>query len=65
MKDCSFMFYYCKNIINIDLSNFDTSNIINMERMFCGCENLIDINLSNFETKNVTNMSLCFLIVKI
>ena len=60
MKDCSFMFYNCKNIINIDLSNFDTSNIINMERMFCCCENLININLSNFETKNVTSMRSMF-----
>ena len=39
--DCSFMFYNCKNIINIDLSNFNTMNIINMDRMFCCCENLI------------------------
>ena len=56
IKDCSFMFYNCKNIINIDLSNFNTMNIINMDRMFCSCENLIHLNLSNFETKNVTNM---------
>jgi len=58
------MFYNCKNIINIDLSNLNTNNIINMDRMFCRCENLIYLNLSNFETKNVTNMSLYFIDVK-
>ena len=45
------MFYNCKNIEKIDLSKFDSSNVVNMERMFCNCKNLETINLSNFETK--------------
>ena len=30
IKDCSFMFYNCYKIINIDLSSFNISNINNM-----------------------------------
>ena len=48
------MFYGCKNITNIDLSNFDTKNVTNMSGMFFGFKNLINIDLSNFDTKNVT-----------
>ena len=40
INDCSFMFCYCDNIIYIDLSNFNTSNVKNMEWMFSGCSNL-------------------------
>ena len=44
----------------INLYNFDTSNVINMESMFWGCESLTDINLSNSITENVTNFSYMF-----
>ena len=39
LKDCNFMFSGCKNIIDLDLSSFDTKNVINMEYMFLGCSN--------------------------
>jgi len=57
IKDCSFMFYNCKNLVNLDLSSFDTKNATNMKRMFYGCDNLINLDLSSFDTKNVTDMS--------
>ena len=56
IKDCSFIFYDCSNLINIDLSSFDAENVTNMSNMFGGCYNLTNINLSSFDTKNVTNM---------
>ena len=56
IKDCGFMFYNCKNITNIDLSNFNTKNVTNMQGMFAGCKSLKNLNLSNFNTQNVTNM---------
>ena len=56
MKDCRFMFYDCNNIINIDLSSFNTKMTTNMASMFDGCLNLENINLSSFNTENVTNM---------
>ena len=64
IKDCSFMFFNCINLINIDLSSFITKNITNMEFMFHGCANLIDINLSSFDTKNVIDMENMFYMCK-
>mgnify|MGYP003571341013 CR=1 FL=1 len=60
IKDCSKLFFNCSNIINIDLSNFDTKNIINMKEMFNGCQNLKRINLLYLNTKNVKDMSFMF-----
>ena len=55
-KDFSRNINGCVNLININISSFDTSNVTNMMFMFGGCLNLINLNLSNFNTKNVTNM---------
>ena len=49
-----------ENILEIDLSNFDTSKVTNMERMFNNMTNLTTLNLSNFDTSQVTNMSNMF-----
>ena len=57
LTDCSYMFYYCKNILKIDFSNFHTNNVNNMSNMFCYCTNLLSLDLSNFKTQNVKNMS--------
>ena len=45
-----------KNILEIDLSSFDTSRVIEMRYMFCGMSNLTTLNLSNFNTSQVMNM---------
>ena len=45
-----------KNILEIDLSSFDTSRVIEMRHMFCGMSNLTTLNLSNFNTSQVMNM---------
>ena len=50
------MFYGCSSLKELNLSNFNTNNVINMECMFSGCSSLKDLNLSNFNTNNVTNM---------
>ena len=60
IKDCSFMFSGCQNIIKLNLSDFNTKNINNMSCMFSGCEFIEDLDLSSFETTNVTNMSYMF-----
>ena len=60
IKDCSYMFYECSNITNIDLSCFDTKNVTNMSYMFFNCSNLKNIDLSSFNTENVINMSRMF-----
>ena len=56
IKDCSFMFANCKNIIKIDLSTFNTEETISMSYMFSGCDNLVELNLSHFNTKMVQTM---------
>jgi surface protein len=44
----------------LDLSNFDTSNVIDMSYMFNSCGNVNSFNLSSFNTSKVTNMSYMF-----
>ena len=59
--DSSSMFYrgyveQIKNILEIDLSNFDTSKVTDMRYMFYGMSNLTSLNLSNFDTSQVMYM---------
>ena len=61
IKDCSYMFYNCSYLDEIDLSAFDTQYVTNMECMFAMCENLKSIDLSFLYTKNVNNMDQIFL----
>ena len=60
LTDAFVMFMGCKNIIEIDLSSFNSKNITNMAAMFRDCINLTNINFSNFITKNVTIMNSMF-----
>jgi len=57
MKD---MFYGCRNLISLDLSNFDTSNVRSMYYMFDACSNLKTLDLSHWDTSNVTDMGYMF-----
>ena len=61
LYDCSFLFNNCKEIIEIDMSNFDCSQVTSCESMLDGCISLKKLNLgkldfsldvSNFNTKN-------------
>ena len=49
-----------KNILEIDLSSFDTSLVTNMEDMFAYMSSLTTLNLSNFNTLQVTSMRAMF-----
>ena len=49
-----------RNILELDLSNFDTSKVTNMYAMFNGMSNLTTLNLSNFDTSKVTKMWIMF-----
>ena len=61
MKDCSNMFYKCKNLIDINLSSFNTEEVFNMSNMFFGCDKLISLDLSSLNTKNVEYMDAMFM----
>ena len=50
-----YMFYECRSLTYIDLSNFNNSYLGVTSFMFYGCELLTSINLSNFDTSYVFN----------
>ena len=56
----TYMFHNCDNIIELNLSKFNTKNITDMEGMFRECRNLESLDLSSFDTKNVSNMEQMF-----
>ena len=49
-----------KNILELELSSFDTSRVTNMNSMFNGMSNITNLNLSNFDTSKVTGMNSMF-----
>ena len=49
ITDMSYMFYFCENITNIDLSSFDSKKITNISSIFMGCHKLTNIDLSSFD----------------
>jgi surface protein len=60
LNNLNCLFRECKNIIDIDLSNFNSSNINSMDSMFLDCQSLLSINFTNFKTSSVTNMATMF-----
>ena len=60
VTDMSYMFWNCKNLSSLDLTNFNTTKVENMFGMFFFCEKLSSLVLSNFNTANVTDMSNMF-----
>ena len=50
VTDCINMFNNMTNIIYIDLSNFDSSQIENLKNMFYNCISLLSINLNAIHT---------------
>ena len=59
-ENSSYMFLRTPNILDIDISNFDTSKVIDMEYMFIGMSSLTSLDISNFDTSKVTNMECMF-----
>ena len=54
------MFYACSSLQSLDLSNFNTSNVRDMQYMFQSCH-FQSLDLSNFDTSKVTNMDGMFM----
>ena len=55
-KTAYYLFKGCFNLVSLDLSNLDTSNIIYMDEMFRSCYSLTSLDVSNFNTSNVISM---------
>ena len=60
LTDISYMFCNCSSLTNIDLSSFNTKNVINMKSFLRNCILLEKVNLSSFNTNKVINMSYMF-----
>ena len=61
VTNMSAMFQYCNELLNLDLSNFNTSKVIKMGGMFRDCKKLKEIKgIQNFITNNVTDMNSMF-----
>ena len=60
LDSTNLMFSGCKDIIEIDLSDFDSSLVNDTSLMFKECSSLISLNLSNFKTSKVQYMQFMF-----
>ena len=41
------MFNYCSNLKNVDLTSFDTTNVVNISNIFYGCPKLNQVKINN------------------
>ena len=57
--DAKGLFSGFSKVTALDLSNLDTSHVVNMSSMFNGCK-ATSLDLSSFDTSNVTDMSTMF-----
>ena len=53
----AYMFSSCFSLTEIDVSNFETGEVTNMEGMFSNCSGLEILDLSNFDTTKVEEMA--------
>ena len=60
MTKMTYMFFLCRNLSSLDLTNFNTGNVTEMWGMFEGCEGLTSLDLTSFNTANVTDMDAMF-----
>ena len=51
------MFSWCIGLESLDVSGFDTSQVVDMKEMFFGCVSLKSLDISGFDTSNVKVLS--------
>ena len=56
----SSMFYNCSSLKELNLSNFNTSNVNNMIFMFNNCHSLQNLDILNFDIKDNINTDYMF-----
>ena len=56
----SSMFQDCTMIKKLNLENFNTSNVSDMNSMFKGCKSLSELDLTYFDKRNVRNQKQMF-----
>ena len=55
--DCSSMFSGCDNLISVDMTGFQTNNVVRTNRMFYGCSSIEELSLSTLNTAHVVSMA--------
>ena len=55
VTSCKSMFQDCSNILEIDLTNFISSDVQSIDNMFYGCSSLKNIKFGNFQTTQIKN----------
>lgn len=61
--DMSYMLYFCNNITELDIDDWDVSNVVNMSNLFKSCDKLTTFGpnaLANWNTGNVVYMDQAF-----
>lgn len=54
------LFIYCKTVTSLDLTDWDTSNVVDMSYLFYDCNALIDLKIANWDTGNVKSFASMF-----
>ena len=52
-----YMFGNCNRLESLNISNFDTSKVTNMESMFGSCSSLTSLDISGWNTSKVISMA--------
>ena len=60
LTSCYSMFESCEDIIEMNLTFFDTSHVTRMVYMFRNCHILISLELSNIGTSSISDMGVMF-----
>ena len=60
MTNMGFMFNSCKVLTSLNLSNFNTEKVTDMQGIFGECSDLTSLDLTSFNTEKVTNMRQMF-----
>ena len=55
------MFFDCKRLSKLDLSNFNTSKVQRMDEMFSGCSSIEELDLSSFSFSSVEEIKEMFM----
>ena len=57
----SYKFFWCRSLKQLNLSIFNTENVLNMRNMFYYCESLEELNISNFNINKLKIMQEIFI----
>ena len=56
ITNMNYIFFNCKSLRTLDVSEWNVSNVTNMLGVFCGCESLETLDVSEWNVSNVNDM---------